>query len=198
MDKNLHITGFMGVGKSTVARDLAKYLVWDFVDLDHEVEALSHRSVNDVTNKQGLPMVRQWEERALGKISERKNQVVALGAGTLLSPENQKLVKDSGLLIYLSAEVSTLIKRLTQDTSKERPLFGKYVTEVQNKIPNAENALKSEILNLFRERLPTYVKADMKIDTDEKSVRTITIEIEKRLRSLEPKVEFSEDPRQPR
>jgi shikimate kinase len=196
MDKNVYITGFMGVGKSTVARDLAKYLVWDFVDLDHEVETLSHRSVNDVTERQGLSMVREWEKRALGKTAERKSQVVALGAGTLLSADNQKLVKESGLLIYLSSEISTLIKRLTEDTSKERPLFGKYVTEVQNKIPNAEKTLRSEILTFFRERLPTYVKADMKIDTDDKSPRAITIEIEKRLRFLEQKVESSEDPKQ--
>jgi shikimate kinase len=198
MDGNIHITGFMGVGKSTVARDLAKYLVWDFVDLDHEVEALSHRPMNDVTEKDGLKAVRQFEERALQKITEKKNQVIALGAGTLLNPENMKLVKSSGLLIYLSAEIKTLIERLVQDTSKERPLFGEYVTAVQTEVPRAEHALERKIASLLRERLPTYVKADLKIDTDEKSIRAITIETEKRLRLLEQRAEFSEAPKMPR
>lgn len=198
MEKNIHITGFMGVGKSTVARDLAKYLVWNFVDLDREVETLSHRPINDLTEKEGLKAVRQFEERALQKIAERKNQVVALGAGTLLNPENMKLVKSSGLLIYLSAEIRTLVERLVHDTSKERPLFGEYVTAVQTGVPQAEQALQRQISKLLQERLPTYVKADLKIDTDEKNIRAITIETEKRLRQREQRAEFFEAPKKPR
>jgi shikimate kinase len=195
MDKNIHITGFMGVGKSSVARDLAKYLVWDFVDLDHEVEALSRRPINDVTETDGLQAVRKWEERALKKIAERKHQVIALGAGTLLYPENMKLVKSSGLLIYLSAEIATLIQRLAEDQSKERPLFGEYVNAFRNEVPGSEQALHRKISTLLQERLPTYVKADLKIDTDGKSIRAITIETEKRLRLREPRAESFEAPK---
>jgi shikimate kinase len=198
MDKNIHITGFMGVGKSSVARDLAKYLVWDFVDLDHEVEALSRRPLNNVTELDGLQAVRKWEARALDKIAEGKNQVIALGAGTLLYPENMKLVNSSGLLIYLSAEISTLIQRLSEDKSKVRPLFGEYVSAFQAGIPGAEKTLDRKIAALLHERLPTYVKSDMKIDTDGKSIRAITMEIEKRLRSRERQAESYEAPKKPR
>lgn len=188
----------MGVGKSSVARDLAKYLVWDFVDLDHEVEALSRRPINNVTETDGLQAVRKWEERALEKIAERKNQVIALGAGTLLYPENMKLVKSSGILIYLSAEISTLIQRLSEDKSKVRPLFGEYVSAFQTEVPGSQQALHRKIATLLQERLPTYVKADLKIDTDGKSIRAITIETEKRLRLRERRAEFSEAPKMPR
>jgi shikimate kinase len=194
MDKNIHITGFMGVGKSTVARDLAKYLVWDFVDLDHEVEELSHKSINELTEKGGLEKVREAEQRALEKITGQKNQVIALGAGTLLHPANVKLIKSSGLLVYLSAEISTLMKRLTEDTSKERPIFGDYVKAVQAGVPRSEPALEKEISKLLHERLPTYVKADLKVDTDDKSTRAITIETERRLRQREPQAESYESP----
>jgi shikimate kinase len=183
MDKNIHITGFMGVGKSSVARDLAKYLVWDFVDLDHEVEALSRRPLNNVTELDGLQAVRKWEARALDKIAEGKNQVIALGAGTLLYP---------------SAEISTLIQRLSEDKSKVRPLFGEYVSAFQAGIPGAEKTLDRKIAALLHERLPTYVKSDMKIDTDGKSIRAITMEIEKRLRSRERQAESYEAPKKPR
>jgi shikimate kinase len=187
----------MGVGKSTVARDLAKYLVWNFVDLDQEVETFAHRNINEITVNDGLEAVRKLEQKALENIADHKNQVIALGAGTLLSPENMKLVKSSGILIYLSAEISTLIKRLTEDLSKERPIFGQYVSAFQNHEPHSQKILRDHISELLRERLPTYVKADFKIDTDEKSVRAITIETSTRLRLLEQRAESSEAQKTP-
>ena len=184
----------MGVGKSSIARDLAKYLVWNFVDLDSEVEALSKQGINELTDREGLEAVRRTEELALGKIEDQTKQVVALGAGTLLKSENLALVRSSGLLIFLSAELKTLAERLVGDTSKKRPLFGDYVTAVQDKSPNAEKALMRQISSLLSERLPTYVKADLKIDTDGKSIRAITIETEKRLRQREQRAEPFEAP----
>jgi shikimate kinase len=109
-----------------------------------------------------------------------------------------KLVKSSGLLIYLSAEITTLMQRLSEDKSKERPLFGEYVSAFRSEVPGSEQALQRKISTLLQERLPTYVKADLKIDTDGKSIRAITIETEKRLRLRERQAELSSAPKTPR
>jgi shikimate kinase len=119
---NLYLTGFMGTGKTSVGRELARRLRRPFVDLDSDIEARAGQTISELFSR-GEPAFRRAEARALRRASRRPGLVVALGGGALLSAENRKLVADSGLLICLTCAEDRLWRRLRAD-GLTRPLLG--------------------------------------------------------------------------
>jgi shikimate kinase len=171
---NIYITGFMGVGKTTVGRQLASDLSWTFIDLDQAVENASHRPINSIIVNEGLGSLRKMEEAILETIATQQHHIVALGAGALLNSKSMEVVRNSGALIYLHAEVPILIRRIENDHSKRRPLIGTL----------SGKTLESKIGMLLQKRRATYQKADMRIDTDELDIPSVIHEIEKRRLSV--------------
>jgi shikimate kinase len=135
--------GYMGSGKSTLGRHLARHAGLLFIDLDKYIEERNCRSVPQIFALEGEENFRKKERKALEEVSEFDNVVVATGGGAPCFFDNMELMNRTGITIYLDIHPEILAKRLT--TSKtERPLLkGKSKIELENFI--GENLQKRRI-----------------------------------------------------
>ena len=111
----------MGAGKSTVGRALAKRLGWDFVDADHEIEAVTGVRIPVIFEIEGESGFRKREAMVIDDITQRPHVVLGTGGGAVLLPENRENLRQRGHVVYLKASVEELYQRTRHD--KGRPLL---------------------------------------------------------------------------
>ena len=166
----ISLTGFMGCGKSSVGRELSKLLGCCFMDLDNVIEERAGRSIPDIFSTDGEQYFRDLEKEVLTDIilvhgNVSTPTVLALGGGTVMTDECERIVQENTTCIYLKASVDTLVEHL-EDQASERPLL------------NSGAALRERILDLMAKRSATYKRtARHIIDTDGKSIQEIANEI---------------------
>ncbi len=156
----ISLTGFMGVGKSTIAAALSRHLYCKHADLDKYIESENRgESIKKLFSKLGETQFRQIEEKALSRLLEENREkvlVLSLGGGALISSANRELIKNHTQCIYLRASLDTLTSRLTS-SYKERPLIA----------PDRGNISVDSIKSLFMEREPGYLYcSSITIDVD--------------------------------
>ena len=139
------LTGFMGVGKSSVARHLATLLNCERIDLDSFIEEHEARKIHEIINIDGLPFYRQVESRNLQRVlTETNAQILSLGGGTWTVKENRQLLKREGLTsVWLESSFQHCWRNIRM-SKKERPL--------------ASNKVAARAL--FEERQKLYALAD--------------------------------------
>lgn len=120
-ERSVFLVGMMGAGKSTVGRALARRLGWDFVDLDHEIEAATGVRIPVIFEIEGEAGFRKRESQILAALVKRPHMVLATGGGAVIDPDNRVLLKDNGHVVYLKASVDELYLRTKND--KSRPLL---------------------------------------------------------------------------
>jgi shikimate kinase len=110
-------------GKSTVGRLLAQRLCLPFYDTDDEIEALTRTSIAEIFDTQGEPAFRQLETQVLSQLSRLPEAVIATGGGIVLLPDNRRVLKTTGTVIWLRADPKILWQRMQADpvTRKRRP-----------------------------------------------------------------------------
>lgn len=162
--KNIILIGFMGAGKSSIGRRLAKHLGWRFADTDDMVETQTGRKINDIFAKEGEAFFRSLETQMLRQLLESKERcVIAVGGGLPMQPENQPLLKKLGTVVFLEADIETLMQRLSND--KTRP-----------KLQGGD--LRERITSLMAAREATYqALADANVSTVNKSYTSTIKEI---------------------
>ena len=160
--KNLILTGFMGTGKTEVSRELARLLTMKLIDIDTEIEKSAKMSINQIFEQFGEQKFREMETEMIEKVSCEKNVIISTGGGAVLKQENMDALKKTGRVICLMATPETILQR-TSGTSG-RPLL------------QVEKPLE-KINELFNLRKPFYEKADMMIDTENKTPLQIAEEI---------------------
>jgi shikimate kinase len=153
-NNNIFITGFMGSGKSTIGKALAKKLNKKYYDLDQSIEEFLEKKIPAVIEEFGLEYFRKIENQQLAVVCKMADSVISLGGGTLIAEKNQRQVGKSGILVFLMAEEKTLMQRL--EKSHARPLL-----------------MKKGFCELFEERKWGYMKSDLCIRTDEFSPEVI-------------------------
>ncbi len=138
----------MGVGKSTVGKNLAQKLSYNFVDIDRTIETREGSTINLIFKNKSESYFRKLEnEISLEKLKE-KNTVISLGGGAFLNKSIRREVKNTSVSFWLDVDVSELIKRLKK--TKKRPLlYNKNLNVTVNKI--------------YLERKKTYSEADFRI-----------------------------------
>ncbi|MDO4521873.1 MAG: shikimate kinase [Eubacteriales bacterium] len=120
--KNVILIGFMGAGKSTIGRRLAKKMQRRFVDTDLWIEKQTGQKIKDIFAEHGEEYFRDLETGLLKKLLNCEEElVIAVGGGLPVREENRKLLKKLGTVIYLRADAKTLLKRLGGD--KHRPML---------------------------------------------------------------------------
>ncbi|MFS9144904.1 shikimate kinase [Streptococcus infantis] len=131
------LLGFMGAGKSTIARGLDP----DFVDMDALLEDRLGMPIARFFEEKGEAAFRQLEEEVLADLL-KTDQVVSTGGGVVISPRNRTLLKQNPDNIYLKTDFETLYQRISADKDNQRPLF----------LKNS----KEELLAIFNERQDWY------------------------------------------
>ncbi|WP_347487668.1 shikimate kinase [Desulfoscipio sp. XC116] len=150
MNKNIILIGFMGTGKSSLGRRLARRLGYKFVDTDSAIEEITGKTVEQIFRKDGEIRFRSEEKLLVRKLSGQSGLVVATGGGMVLEQENVDLLKQNGVLICLRAEPEVILKRVKN--KKRRPLLSR-------------GDLLENIIKLTKERESAYEIADFSVDT---------------------------------
>jgi len=160
--KNIVLIGFMGTGKTVVARQLARILGMKIIDVDTEIEKSMKMTINDIFKQFGEPRFREIETEIIKQVSENKNVIISTGGGVVLKQENIDSLRNNGIIICLTAEPETILKRTSN--SNDRPLL------------RVDNPIK-RIKELLDFRQPYYEKADLMINTENKTPLQIAEEI---------------------
>lgn len=122
MKGNIILIGFMGSGKTSVGRRLAKKSGMEFLDTDWEIEKEQQCKISEIFNKQGEAAFRDMETDLLKRLLNRQNNaVISVGGGLPVQEQNQEYLKKLGTVIYLKASEESLWNRLKNDTT--RPLL---------------------------------------------------------------------------
>ena len=138
------LLGFMGAGKSTIARGLDS----DFVDMDALLEERLGMPIARFFEEKGEAAFRQIEEEVLADLL-KTDQVVSTGGGVVISPRNRDLLKQNPENIYLKADFETLYQRISADKDNQRPLF--------------LNNSKEDLAAIFNERQTWYEEVASKV-----------------------------------
>jgi len=151
----IYLVGFMGAGKSTVARALAKRLDWKAEDIDERIERAERRDIPAIFREKGEPYFRARERDALIDLLPERGLVVASGGGTFADPANRALMLRDGAVVWLDAPLATVLARV--------PLDGRR--------PLATDRLAME--QLYNQRLAAYRLAHLKVDAGRGSVEEL-------------------------
>ena len=131
------LLGFMGAGKSTIARGLEP----DYIDMDALIEERLGMSIADFFAEKGEVAFRQIESEVLADLL-KTDRVVSTGGGVIIFQRNRDLLKTNPDNIYLKADFETLYQRIAADKDNQRPLF--------------LNNSKEELAAIFQERQAWY------------------------------------------
>ena len=170
-NNNIVLIGFKNAGKSTVAELIASALDYRLVDTDRLTEALFTQaqgialSRGEIYRIYGESTFRDKEETALAFLKDSNHSVIATGGGMVLRQSNRQLLRNLGTVIYLNADLATVLQRIDHSNP---PAF----TVEQKRSPL--DSLSSQ----YRQRIPLYESiADIKIDVSNKSAIKIKEEI---------------------
>ena len=121
-EQHIFLVGPMGVGKTSVGRQLAGLLHRPFVDVDAEIESRCGADIQWIFDMEGEAGFRKRETKVLGDIvTNSVSSVIATGGGVVMTEENRKILQSSGQVIYLSVSKEQLYERMRGD--KSRPLL---------------------------------------------------------------------------
>lgn len=163
MEKNIFLIGFMGTGKSTIAKIIEEESGRTLVEMDERLVEEAGMSINDIFEKYGEPHFRDMETELIRTIGTEGNSVVSCGGGVPMREVNVEAMRKSGTIVYLETTPETIFERVRYSTN--RPLL--------NGNMNVEYITK-----LMNDRRPKYeAAADLTISTEGKTKQEICKEI---------------------
>lgn len=165
---NIFLIGFMGAGKSTIARTLQRELGFPLVEMDERIVQEQGMSINDIFAQYGEAHFREIESQLVVDLGKQEPSIVSCGGGVVVRPENTQNMKKSGRIVLLKASPETIFERVKNST--DRPILNGHM--------NVEY-----IAELMEKRRALYEEAaDIIIQTDGKTREQICEEIIGKLR----------------
>ncbi len=153
----------MGAGKSTIGRQLANLLSYEFVDSDHEIEARTGADIPWIFDVEGEEGFRRREQAVIDQLTQRDGIVLATGGGAVTREENRRVVSARGIVVYLKTSIEQQLTRTAKD--RKRPL-----------LQHAEP--RKVLTELMKTREPLYLEvADYVVDTDASNIKDVASEI---------------------
>lgn len=122
MGKPVYLIGYMGCGKTTTGKKLARAIGYFFFDLDDEIEKLTGKKIVQIFQSEGEDAFRALEHSVVQSLSKRKNIVIATGGGTPCFYDNLQVMNSTGVVVYISMKPESLARRLLNAKVK-RPLI---------------------------------------------------------------------------
>jgi shikimate kinase len=154
-----YLVGFMGAGKSTVAKALARRLHWTVEDIDERIEKRERRDIPTIFRQNGEPYFRAIERQEVISLLPARGTVVATGGGTIVDAMTRDLLLRDGAVIWLDVPFTVLLDRVPLDGS--RPLA----------------ADRIEMERLYNQRLMAYGHAHLRLDAGRASVDELVDQI---------------------
>jgi len=162
--KNIVLMGFMGAGKTTIGKKLAKALEYEFIDTDERIEKEQGRKISDIFAEDGETAFRDMETELLKRLCKEDGRfVLSIGGGMPVREENRELLRKIGRVVYLKTSKEEIIRRVSGDTN--RPLL-------------KGGVLEEKVSSLMNARENIYIETAHKIlNTDLKSVTELVDDI---------------------
>lgn len=123
MMKRIFLIGYMGSGKTTVGKLLAKRLGYDFIDMDKHIEEKEFKTVAQIFAERGETEFRLIEQKCLHEVAEFENTVISTGGGAPCFFDNIKFMNEHGFTVYLKLTPAELANRLETSRTNKRPLL---------------------------------------------------------------------------
>ena len=159
--KSIALIGFMGCGKSTVAKQLSNIMDFSAFDTDDQIEQVEGQTISEIFESKGEAYFREVEKSVVRDLKDWRNTVIACGGGIILDEENRRLLRENAVVVWLYAPVDICVQRISDKT---RPLL------------HCKNALnKAE--QLFKKRIPYYAQSTDLIVDAQKSISDISRKI---------------------
>lgn len=165
------LTGYRATGKSTVGRLLAARLGLDFIDMDDSIAAQEGCSIRQIVARQGWNHFRDLERDLLATLINRNSVVISAGGGAILHQETWRRLKKTGLVVWLTADIDTICRRLLEDdnSDSQRPSL-------------TDSDICAEVAFMLAEREPLYKEGShLAVNTVGRSTEQIVHSIEKAL-----------------
>ena len=161
--RNIFLIGFMGCGKSTIARMISKKLGVAQVEMDELIVEELGMSITEIFEKFGEEHFRDIETDLVHRLQEKDGVVVSCGGGAVLREENRNMMKESGVIVLLTAQPETILARVKNSTNR----------------PVLNGNMNVEYITALMERRKACYEdaADITVATDGKSVEEICEEI---------------------
>ncbi len=151
--------GFLGAGKSTLARNLGRMFHRSYTDTDRLVERLERKTVTEIFEQDGEPAFRRAEERALRELSRRKSLLVSCGGGIVESESSCALLHEMGTVVFLDGSLEDSLRQIQHP--EKRPDLG----------------APDQVRRLYAHRRPLYEReADITIDIRDKTFEQVASE----------------------
>ncbi|MBN1621056.1 MAG: hypothetical protein JW871_00510 [Endomicrobiales bacterium] len=159
---NIVITGFMGTGKSSAGKLLARKLGWLFFDTDEMIEKEVGLKISEIFSNRGEPYFRNVESKAVSMVSMLNNAVISCGGGVVLNSANMDELGRNGVIVNLSARPEKILE--FTKANADRPLL------------NVQDPLAA-IKELLKMRAPYYKRCHFSLDTSDMTVEQIADKI---------------------
>lgn len=169
ISRSIFLIGFMGAGKSTIARALQRELGFPLIEMDERIVKEQGMSINDIFAQYGEDHFRDIESQLIVDISKEEPSIVSCGGGVVVRPQNTQNMKEIGRIVFLKATPETIYERVKNST--DRPILNGHM--------NVEY-----IAELMEKRRALYeAAADITIQTDGKTREQICEKIIGKMRN---------------
>lgn len=174
MKNNIYFIGFMGTGKSTISKHMAEITGYEEIDTDYEIVKKENMRIPEIFETYGEEYFRKKETEFLKGMREREHCIVSCGGGMALREENVKLMRETGVIVLLTATPETIFERVKN--GKDRPILNGHMNV-------------SYIKGLMEKREPYYKQAgEIVIPTDGRNSMDMAKELKENLTT--PKFSF--------
>jgi len=163
--RNIILVGFMGCGKSTIGWELHKSLGYPFIDTDHAIEKETRRKISEIFKTDGEAAFREMETKCLKQLIQKKTKrtIIATGGGMVTTPENIKLLRKLGFVVWLTCSPESIYERTSRNNN--RPLL---------QCANPHEAIRE----LLAQRKPLYkASAHLEINSSDLDIHEINFGI---------------------
>ena len=164
----IYLVGFMGSGKSTIARALATRLRWRAEDIDDLIERRERHTIAEIFAKQGEPYFRSVEREMLKLVQPLRHVIVATGGGTFADPDNRAAINFDGVSVWIDVPLPDLLHRIPLDG--RRPLA----------------ATRADLERLYAARSDAYRLAHLRVTASRAPVAAVVERILEALNQLPP------------